>query len=65
MRLDASLASAFGAGLGSLRLIVALLQVVNDMGSYDYFDSANGHPAAIAALHYRHFMFLLLLVIVF
>ena len=61
-RPDVSLASAFGAGLGSLRLIVALLQVICDMGSYDYFDRANGHPAAVAASQYGHFLFLLLVV---
>ena len=64
-RPDASLAAAFGSALVSLRFIVALLQVVNDMGSYDYFDRSNGQPAAIAALQHRHFLFLLLLVIVF
>ena len=60
-----SLASAFGAGLGSLRLIVALLQVVYDEKVLLRLRHGPARPAAIAAPQHRHFLFLLLLVIAF
>ena len=60
-RPDASRAAGFGDGLGSLRLIVALSQVVYDEKVLLRLRHEPARPAAIAAPRYRHFPFLLLL----
>ena len=60
-RPDASCAAAFGSGLGSLRLILALLKVVYDEKVLRLLRHGPARPAAVAAPRYRHFPFLLLL----
>ena len=64
-RPDASRAAGFGVGLGSLRLIVALSQVVYDEKVLLRLRHGPARPAAIAAPQYRHFLFLLFVLIAF
>ena len=63
LRLLGACAAGLGAVVAFLRLILLLVQVAIDKRRYDYFDMANGRPAAIAAPRYRHFPFLLLVVV--